>query len=324
MFCVPPPPSLIGRVSAGGCGAGGGRRRGQHAQRADRGDVEGGRLQDGLAGDGRPQDRVGVVDHLLSQPGNVRGRSAERRCRSRRGEVVLGEPVRAAGGRSRAVDAEGHRIGRADRRRAREGEAGPLGQQDGSVRDRRHPRDARRLVRRAGRRDVNPDAGLQVQRAAGHLVADLLQVVDPEQLDVGLVEAAVGDRGADRVELQRLGGEVQLEEQVRGLGRARRHGPGREVRARDQVESGSGPAAWQLAQRAQTVADAREASCSANAGDGWCSRGCRGSSRSCRGNGHGRFLSARKAGEAGRRPAMAWPACAAGLAMQTQRSKPAS
>ena len=43
---------------------------------------------------------------------------------------------------------------------------------------------------------------------------DLLQVAQPEQFDVILPEAAIGDRRGYRGEVQRFAGQIEFEEQV--------------------------------------------------------------------------------------------------------------
>ena len=107
-------------------------------------------------------------------------------------------------------------------------ERAALDQDGGAVRDRGHPDHARWLIRVRGGRHIQPDAWLQVDRAAVAAVADLLQVVEAEELDVVLGGAAVRYRAADAAEMKLLFGGVQLQEELAAP---------LEVRPRDEVES---------------------------------------------------------------------------------------
>jgi hypothetical protein len=187
-----------------------------------------------------PEHHVGIVDDGLADPGRG-GDGAERGgC----AQVELGERVRRSRRRWLRPDRERDRVGRRDHRQLvghhvlREPDRA-----DGvAVRDSGQPGDAR--VRRGlrGRRDVEPHAGLDVQRLAGAGVGDTVQVRHAVDGDVVLEAAAVEHRRADGGELDGLPEQVQLEEEP-----VRR----REVRPGDQVEPGALPESGQVLQRPQ-------------------------------------------------------------------------
>jgi hypothetical protein len=80
-------------------------------------------------------------------------------------------------------------------------------------------------------------------------VGDLLQVGQAEHVDVGLQQAAVGDRPADRGELELLAGHVELEESIL---------PGRVVGPPDDVEAPAAPLPHEPGERAQRARHLRE------------------------------------------------------------------
>ena len=98
------------------------------------------------------------------------------------------------------------------------------------------------------RRLTNPDARLDVQGAASRDVADLLQIGQSEKLDVVHTEAAVGDRGRDRNEFERLLSLIQLEIKV---------GVTLFVRARDEIEARALPGSGQIGEQAEVGEDGR-------------------------------------------------------------------
>ena len=106
----------------------------------------------------------------------------------------------------------------------------------------------RALWRRGGSRLTNPDSRLDVQGAASHDIADLLQIGEPVQLDVVHTEAPVGDRGRDRFEFERLLSLIQLEIKV---------GVTLQVGARDEIEARALPGSGQIGEQAEVVEDGR-------------------------------------------------------------------
>src|ERR1035438_9921279 len=99
-------------------------------------------------------------------------------------------------------DRERHRIGWPDLGRASHVERGALDQDSRAVRDAGHPHHGRWRGRLGGLRNVQPDARLEVNRPAGTVIADLLQVVQAEDLDVILNRATVRYGSADAAEVQ--------------------------------------------------------------------------------------------------------------------------
>ena len=85
-----------------------------------------------------------------------------------------------------------------------------------------------------------------MQRPASDCVADLLQVGQAEQLDVVHAETTVGYRRGNRVELQRLCGLVQLQEEV---------GVTFLVGTRDKIETRAVPRAGKIREQSEAAQD---------------------------------------------------------------------
>ena len=101
----------------------------------------------------------------------------------------------------------------------------------------------RRSLMRVGRRgDIQPEAGLDVNRAASRMITDLLQIVEAEKLDVILYRTAVRNGAAYGAQDQVLVGRVKFEEDVIAL---------LEVWSGDQVEPVPRPRSRKLAKRSE-------------------------------------------------------------------------